>query len=100
MRTLYAALISIAPTLGAHVAYAVAVGRLEGPLAGLTALDTIPEEAVRRFQPAWAVRAQLLFEAGSPDEAVAAYDKAISLTTHVGERAYLERRRADARSGT
>jgi predicted RNA polymerase sigma factor len=94
--TLYAALLSIAPTLGARVAYAAAVGRLEGPFAGLAALDTIPEEAVHRFQPAWATRAQLLFEAGSLDGALAAYDKAISLTTQPGERTYLERRRTQA----
>ena len=96
LRTLYAALLSIAPTLGARVAHVVAVGRLEGPVAGLAALDTIPEETVHRFQPAWATRAQLLFEAGSLDEALAAYDKAISLTTHIGERVYLERRRTQA----
>ena len=93
LRTLYTALLSIAPTLGARVACAAAVGRLEGPIAGLAALDTIPEEALHRFQPAWATRAQLLFEAGSLSEALSAYDRAISLTAHSGERAYLERRR-------
>lgn len=93
LRTLYAALVSIAPTLGARVAHAAAIGRVDGPCAGLTALDAIADDAVHRFQPAWATRAQLLSDAGLLDEALAAYDRAISLTTHIGERAYLERLR-------
>jgi predicted RNA polymerase sigma factor len=93
LRTLYTALLAIAPTLGARVAYAAAVGRAEGARAGLAALDAIPEEAVHRFQPSWATRAQLLSEAGLRDEALQAYDKAISLTTDSGTRAYLQRRR-------
>jgi predicted RNA polymerase sigma factor len=52
LRTLHAALIAIAPTLGARVAHAAAVGRVEGAAAGLTALDAITEDAVERFQPA------------------------------------------------
>ena len=94
LRTLYAALLSITPTLGARVAYAAAVGRVDGPGAGLEALGAIPEKAVHRFQPAWATRAQLLSESGLRDEALKAYDKAISLTTHRGARAHLERQRA------
>ena len=54
LRTLYAALLSIAPTLGARVAHAAAVGRVEGA-------DCRPRGARRdrgrpraRFQPAWA----------------------------------------------
>ena len=93
LRTLYTALLAIAPTLGARVAYAAAVGRAAGARAGLAALDAIPEEAVHRFQPSWATRAQLLSEAGLRDEALQAYDKAISLTTDSGTRAYLQRRR-------
>jgi predicted RNA polymerase sigma factor len=91
---LHAALITVAPTLGARVAHAAAVGRVEGPSAGLAALDAIGEEAVHRFQPAWATRAHLLAEAARRDEARAAYDRAISLTTDAAARRYLERRRA------
>ena len=93
LRTLYAALLSIAPTLGARVAHAAAVGRVEGAHAGLAALDVIGEEAVQRFQPAWATRAHLLAEAGRTEDAVGAYERAISLTTDVGARRYLERQR-------
>ena len=97
--TLHAALLSIAPppTLGARVAYAAAVGRVNGPLAGLEALDAIADEAAQRFQPAWATRAHLLAEAGRAEDAARAYDRAISLTTDHGARWYLERRRAELR---
>ena len=91
--TLHAALLSIAPTLGARVAYAAAVGRVEGAHAGLDALDAITDEVMQRFQPAWATRAHLLAEAGRTEEAVRAYERAISLTTDSGAREYLERRR-------
>ncbi len=92
LRTLHAALLSIAPTLGARVAHAAAVGRVEGAQAGLEALGAIVDDAVHRFQPAWATRAHLLGEVGRADEAVRAYERAISLTTENAARRYLERR--------
>lgn len=95
LRSLYAALVTITPTLGARVAFAAATGRVEGPEAGLSALGLIRDEAMHRFQPAWATRAHLLAEAGRREEARAAYDKAISLATERGVREYLERKRAD-----
>ena len=96
---LHAALVTIAPTLGARVAHAAALGRARGPAAGLTALDAIDDEAVQRFQPAWATRAHLLAECKRVEEARAAYDRAISLTTDAGPRRYLERRRGMLVSG-
>ena len=98
LRTLYAGLVSIAPTLGARVAYAAATGRVEGAEAGLAALDAIAEETVQRFQPAWATRAHLLVEAGQMEEAGRAYERAIALTTETAARRYLEWKQADARS--
>ena len=92
--TLHAALLSVAPTLGARVAYAAALGRVEGAHAGLDALDAIEDEALQRFQPAWATRAHLLAEAGRVEEARHAYERAISLTTDGAARKYLARRRA------
>lgn len=91
---LHGALISIAPTLGARVAHAVAIGRVEGARAGLAALDAISDEAAQRFQPAWATRAHLLAEAGRVEAAAQAYERAISLTTDIAARRYLERQRA------
>ncbi|WP_224760498.1 RNA polymerase sigma factor [Salinibacterium sp. ZJ450] len=89
LRALYEALIRVAPTLGASVSLAGVIGRLDGPAAGLAALDAIPDAAILRFQPAWATRAHLLAEASRVGEAAAAYEKAISLTTDPAVRAYL-----------
>lgn len=93
LRTLHAALILVAPTLGARVAHAAAVGRVEGPEAGLAALEAIAGDAVQRFQPAWATRAHLLADAGAVDEAAQAFARAISLTTDIAARRHLEERR-------
>ena len=93
LRTLHAALVAIAPTLGARVAHAVAIGRVEGAPAGLEALAAITDDAVQRFQPAWAARAHLVSAAGRAKEAVAAYERALSLTTDSAERRYLETRK-------
>lgn len=95
LRKLYDALVAVAPTLGSRVALASVVGRVEGAAAGLAALDGIDDGAVARFQPAWATRAELLARAGRVEEAVAAYDRAIALSTLAGDRAHLRRRREE-----
>jgi RNA polymerase sigma-70 factor (ECF subfamily) len=94
LRKLYAALVNLAPTLGAQVALAATIGRVDGAQAGLAALEQIAHPNVQRFQPAWATRAHLLAEAGRVEDADHAYAKAISLTTERGVREYLVRRRA------
>ena len=94
LRTLHRALLRIAPSLGAAVSLAVVDGEVDGPDAGLRALDAITDPAAEQFQPAWTARAHLLDEAGRP--AAAAYRRAIDLTTDVGVAAYLNRRLAAA----
>jgi RNA polymerase sigma-70 factor (ECF subfamily) len=94
VRTLHIALLTLAPTLGARVAHAAAVGRVDGPAGGLAALDTIADAGAQRFQPLWATRAHLLAECGRATEALGAYTRAISLTTDDGPRRHLEGRRA------
>jgi RNA polymerase sigma-70 factor (ECF subfamily) len=86
LRTLYTGLLQIAPTLGAQVSLAAVVARIDGPLAGLAALDALGEPA---FQPYWATRAHLLTELGRRDDAARSYAKAISLTTEATLRGYL-----------
>jgi len=93
LRKLYSALVRLAPTLGAEVALAATIGRIDGPEAGLAALDALADPAARRFQPAWAARAHFLAEQKRVDEAERAYRKAISLTTEGPIRRYLEDRR-------
>jgi RNA polymerase sigma-70 factor, ECF subfamily len=77
------------------VASAAVDGEVDGPDAGLRALDAITDLAVERFQPAWTTRAHLLAEAGRAVDAAEAYRRAIDLTTDPGVAAYLSRRLRD-----
>ena len=86
---LYRALVRVAPSLGAVVALAAVEGQINGPDAGLGALDAIADPAVERFQPAWSTRAHLLAEAGSTAAAAEAFRRAIELTTDHGVADYL-----------
>ena len=99
--TLHRMLQAVAPSLGSGVALAAVTAEVDGPAAGLAALDALLLEAGQRarlFQPATATRAHLLDRLGRKEEAVAAYDSAISLTHDTAEREYLQRRR-DRASG-
>lgn len=99
LQRLYAALLRVAPTLGARVAMAAVTGRMDGPDAGLAVLDGVADDAARRFQPAWATRAHLLAASGRAAEAAEAYRRAISLTTELPLRRYLEARLAEVEGG-
>jgi RNA polymerase sigma-70 factor, ECF subfamily len=92
LRKLHRALIRVAPSLGAAVAAAAVDGQIDGPDAGLHALDAIDDPAMERFQPGWAARAHLLAEAGRTAQAAQAYRRAIELTTDPGVADYLLRR--------
>jgi predicted RNA polymerase sigma factor len=99
--TLHRILQAIAPSLGSGVALAAVTAEVDGPAAGLAALDALllaAGQRARLFQPAKATRAHLLDRLGRKEEAVAAYDSAISLTHDTAEREYLEGRR-DRASG-
>ncbi|MGH3298913.1 MAG: RNA polymerase sigma factor [Trebonia sp.] len=94
--TLHRILHTVAPSLGSSVALAAVTAEVDGPAAGLATLDALLAEAgepARRFQPAKATRAHLLDRLGRQEEAVAAYESAISLTHDTAERQYLEHRR-------
>jgi RNA polymerase sigma-70 factor (ECF subfamily) len=73
---------------------AIAVGELHGPVEGLVALERIDQGQLEHYQPYYAARADLLSRAGRVDEATAAYDRALELTTNPAERRFLSRRRA------
>ncbi|QPZ37903.1 RNA polymerase sigma factor [Paramicrobacterium chengjingii] len=90
LATLLTALVEVAPTIGSRVALAAVVADKEGPAKALVRLDGI--QGADRFQPAWALRAQLLERLERAIDARAAYDKAISLTTEASLRAYLRQR--------
>lgn len=91
---------AVEPSLGSSVALAAVTAEIDGPAAGLAALDALLAEAgqhSQRFQPAKATRAHLLDRLGRKEEAVVAYESAISLTHDTAERQYLEHRRDRAR---
>jgi RNA polymerase sigma-70 factor (ECF subfamily) len=72
----------------------VAIAELHGTDRGLATLDTIDPAALENYQPYHAARAELLARAGRADEALAAYDRAIELSSNDTERRFLEARRA------
>ena len=72
---------------------AVALGEVEGPAAGLAAVDELPLESYYLFH---AVRADLLRRLDRLPEAVAAYDAATARTDNEAERAFLARARVAA----
>lgn len=87
---LHLGLASIAPTIGASVGFAAAVGKAEGPKQGLDTLYQIEPKVRAGFAPAEATRAHLLAELGEIQEACLAYERAIVLTTEPPLRRYLE----------
>lgn len=91
---LYDQLLALRPDGVVAVNRAVAVGELQGPAAGLAALTAVDPDPLAGYQPYHAVRADLLARAGRRDQAVAAYDRAIALTTSAAELAFLEERRS------
>ena len=89
---IYEALVRLAPTVGALVGRAAAVGEARGPEAGWQMLDAIPSETVKSYQPYWAVAAHLLKRMGRSSDAEAAYSRAIGLCEDPAMRAFLIRR--------
>lgn len=80
---------------------AIAVAALDGVSAGLAALASIDEVALEAYQPYHAARADLLMRVGDHDGAIAAYDRALALTSNRAERRFLAAQRdiaADRRS--
>jgi len=95
LRTLHRALMRVSPSLGAAVALAALDGELDGPDAGLRALDALAA-AADRFQPALVVRAHLLDVAGRTAAVADCYRRAIALTTAPALAEHLSRRLREA----
>jgi len=91
---LYDQFVLVHPTPVVALNRAVAVAELAGVDAGLAALDALDGAALDGYQPYHAARADLLARAGRTDEARAAYDRTLELTTNATERRFLEGRRA------
>jgi len=69
---------------------AVAVAEVDGPDAGLAAIEGLDLDGYSPFQIS---RAELLMRAGRPAEALVAYDRALDLVTNAAERRFLLERR-------
>jgi RNA polymerase sigma-70 factor, ECF subfamily len=88
---LYDQLLAVAPTAVVALNRAVAVAELDGPAAGLAAVDRLDLPAYHLFH---AARADLLSRLGRPAEAAPAYERALELATNATERAFLAGRLA------
>lgn len=91
---LHLGLSHIAPTIGATVSYAAALGKAGKPEEGLATLLQIDETVRTGFAPGQATQAYLLAELGRIGEAVDIYDCAIALTPEPPLRRHLESKRA------
>ncbi len=91
---LYDQLIRLAPTTGAQVARAVAIGEAQSPAAGLAALRLFESAAgpgaLAAYQPFWVAQAYLLARSGLPTQAAHSYRIAMGLTTAPSVHAYLQ----------
>lgn len=86
---LYMGLLQVAPSVGAAVAHASALGEAYGARAGLDALAAVPEALAATYQPYWAVKAHLERREGLPD-ANRSLEKAIGLSSDAAVRAFLQ----------
>jgi predicted RNA polymerase sigma factor len=87
----YEALVRLAPTLGARVGRAAAVGEMRGAASGLDALnESVSANEAASYQPYWALRAHLLKKLGTDAVAWAeAHAQAVGLCDDPAVRAWL-----------
>jgi RNA polymerase sigma-70 factor, ECF subfamily len=87
---LYDQLLACAPTPVVALNRAVALAEVEGPQAGLDAVDRLD---LGSYHPFHVARADLLRRLGRNADAAAAYGAALALTSNPAERAFLDQRR-------
>ncbi len=89
---LYDQLMACAPTAVVALNRAVALAEVEGPQAGLAAIDGLD---LGSYHPLHVARADMLRRLGRTAEAALAYDAALALTANAAERTFLYRRRRE-----
>jgi RNA polymerase sigma-70 factor (ECF subfamily) len=90
---LYDALFALTDSVVVAINRAVAVAEVDGPAAGLKALDALQDDPrLAQYQPYWAARAELLARLGSTAAAREAYVRAIGLEADPAVRRYLQSR--------
>jgi RNA polymerase sigma-70 factor (ECF subfamily) len=92
---LYEGLVHLAPTVGTLVGRAAAVAEARGAATGWALLEAIPAEAIRSYQPYWALTAHLLKKLRRSEEAAAAYRRAIGLCEDPAVRSFLAQQAED-----
>lgn len=91
--SLYDVLLRIEPSPVIELNRAVAVAMRDNPAAGLALIDAILERGeLTDYHLAHAARADLCRRSGKTTEAIAAYNRALSLTRQEPERRFLEKR--------
>ena len=90
---LYDVLLRVEPSAVAELNRAAAVAMRDGPEAGLALIDAILARGeLGGYHLAHSARGELLRRLGRRDEAIAAYRRALELTTQDPERRLLEKR--------
>lgn len=89
---LYDLLLAMRPGAVVAINRAIALGRVEGPHAGLAALDALDAEALDRYRPWHAARAHCLAQTGDRRQAAEAFRRALALNPPRAERLYLDAR--------
>lgn len=89
---LYDRLVVVTPTPVVALNRAVALAEVGGPEAALAVVDDLAA-TLDGYHPFHATRADLLRRLGRPEEAAAAYDRAVALAGNPAERAFLACRR-------
>jgi RNA polymerase sigma-70 factor, ECF subfamily len=98
---LYDGLVAVAPTPVFRLNRAVAYGETAGPAEALGQIDAVGGLAgMAGFHLFHATRADMLRRLDRPEEAEAAYRKALTLATNPAERSYLQRRIAECALAT
>ncbi|RJF87045.1 RNA polymerase subunit sigma-70 [Oleomonas cavernae] len=91
---LYGALLALTESPVVAINQAIAIAELDGPRAGLAALDAVTGDVrLAQYQPYWAARAELLARSGATAAADDAYGRAIGLEADPAVRRFLQHRR-------
>jgi RNA polymerase sigma-70 factor, ECF subfamily len=96
---LYDVLLRLDPSPVVELNRAAAIAMRDGPAAGLALVDAILARGdLADYHLAFSAKADLCRRLGRTADAIAAYERALTLTTQVPERRFIERRIAELRS--
>jgi len=96
---LYDVLMRLDPSPVVELNRAAAIAMRDGPEAGLARIDAILDRGdLADYHLAFSAKADLCRRLGRRDDAVAAYERALELTTQAPERRFIERRLAQLRA--